>query len=159
LIFKIQKTIENKRIMESPSKTANHEVVYSSETDERVNLLHKYNCEVNNWDFKPLKRACYGYDVLCIISDRFLKEKKPIENLSEKIHEWWADNYLFWAENHPEARGYRAPWKPLGDKERTTYAHTPYSLLPKDEQVKDDIIASALIKFFGPNLKSCAIDA
>lgn len=117
--------------------------------DEWVRGIHRYNCEKNNWEYRPLRPGAFGYDNLAM-SIRAIEDASELgpEGLSALVHAGWARNYIAWRdvmavwnEEDLRSRGYFPPYTPLGDERRDRLAVTPYADLPEVEKAKDRLIA------------------
>jgi hypothetical protein len=91
-----------------------------------------------------------------------------IVGMCNMVHESWTENYVYWRDHQPweavdtsqcsvvGAAGaqpmvefkplppplYFKPYKPFGDEDRESCAHTPFDQLPAEQQRKDEIIAT-----------------
>lgn len=129
--------------------TADGEISYTPFT-EKVQLVHQKNCELNNWNFKPLSPGSYGYDnlVYCLAACQGLSN---LEEMASLIHDAWTVNYIYWRDNSPWEKNsfYRKPFSPLNDERRNMCASLAFSLLPEDEKKKDEILAKIILELNG----------
>lgn len=159
-------------------QTANGMYNYSQEfygvpLDTWVQNTHKYNCEANKWDYRPLKKGAFGYDNLAVSIGNALSKYEPDREYSDAIytslykvprmiylrhpskiywlchyiHEGWSMNYIYWRDNSPEKSTeykYYAPFNPINDERRNHCAVTEFVWLSKEEMDKDEIIAEFL---------------
>jgi hypothetical protein len=123
-------------------------IVYNKTIDEWVNILHKYNCSVNNWKYTPLKRGCFGYDNLVysiyMVHENNVNADTPLELIAEYIHDGWCKNYIYCEIISPVKLPYIKPAKPLGDERRNTCASQKYSELDNEEKEKDLVLARCI---------------
>ena len=150
--------------MSVASSTANQLYAYDLEIaghmlDFWVQLVHKEFSKASGWGCTPLKPGSFGYDnFACSIGHCFdqvfdsdQKDSVTVEMAADWVHKGWILNYVFWRDHQPYKKNklYTKPAKPLGDARRDMCASTPYKELPKDEQEKDELIASILLKNIG----------
>ena len=70
-------------------------------------------------------------------------------HIAEKIHISWSEHYQYWRDSTPWTRTdalYYKPYTPVGDEKRNQQALAAYADLPQEEQNKDLVIASFLIR-------------
>lgn len=138
-----------------PTTTANNCYNYSTKyygisLDDWVQNAHKHNCEVNKWNYTPLKKGSFGYDNLaCSIGyllsiDGLIKQNQFFDFYAHCIHEGWCINYKYWRDYSPflsKTHNYIAPYSPLNDSRRNECATTAYVNLSEEEREKDNVIA------------------
>ena len=128
------------------------DILLSRTVDEWVQVIHKYNCKQNNWNYNPLKKGSYGYDNLVyslIYAISAIKEDITDNELAVSIHQGWTDNYLYWRDNAPyETRSYQKPYKPLGDERRNYCASRAYEDLSQEEKDKDLFLTRTIIELY-----------
>lgn len=140
-----------------------NQLFFQNTLNDIIQEAHKFNCEKNKWDFKPLIPGAFGYDNLAIcLGNSFTKILQDLdtntnanynqninnnltlgEEIAELVHKSWIENYTYWRDNKPWETNntYRPPYSPIGDERRNKLAETPYSELPQEEKDKDLIIA------------------
>lgn len=145
--------------MNTATCTANGKYEYGSiwfgkTLDEWIQNCHRYNSEKNLWKYTELKPGSFGYDnlahSLCYAFQTIIDGEYGVNNLASAIHNGWSENYLFWRDHQPGSTNtlvkYYEPYNKLGDERRNMAATTRFQDLPKDEQVKDIVIASFLLE-------------
>lgn len=137
--------------IKAPTVTADGEIKYDA-YDTKVQTLHRGNCDAYNWEYTPLKPGAFGYDNLVRTIyevERFLKEKKDADVLevASVIHDAWTKNYVYWRDNIDNilSKGYRKPFKPIGDAQRNKCATTKFADLDEEERLKDIVLAKLLM--------------
>lgn len=137
-------------------KTANgkyrYDTIYHGRSlDQWVQGCHKYNCEINNWKYQPLRKGAFGYDNLTVsLVHLFEKlnnmgvEVNTLETLASEVHNGWCENYIYWRDNEIKAP-YRPPATKLGDERRNLCSVTSYIDLHDDEKGKDRIIVKYIL--------------
>ncbi len=129
-------------------------VYYGHSFEEWVDIIHKENCNMNNWKYTKLQHGSFGFDNI-VISLYYLFENANaselvndnIEHLAHLIHEGWIVNYTYWRDNSPwlQNEDYIRPYSPLGDQRRNDCASTKYADLPEEEKEKDRILVRTIL--------------
>ncbi len=132
-----------------------NKVYYNHSLEEWVEIIHKYNSSVNNWNYYKLAGGTFGFDNIVLSLYHLFENSKEnelneenIEHLSHLIHEGWIINYTYWRDNEPWLKNddYKKPYNPLGDERRNDCASTNYNDLSEEEKEKDRIIVKCLLQ-------------
>jgi len=127
-------------------------IYYERTLEEWVQGAHAYLSRESNWQYRPLQPYTFGFDnIACSLKYAFdaldVVQSLTLEEIAAHIHDGWAHNYVWWRDQKPWLRfsHFKAPFNPLGDARRDTYASLKYADLPPDEQEKDKHIARYII--------------
>lgn len=114
---------------------------------EWVDVLHRHNCEQRAWDYSPLARGAFGFEILAasvLALDAAPRNASELE-LAARVHQAWARVYLYWRDKAPAAP-YRLPHTALGDHARNEMAQSAFHELPAEEREKDIIVVRGFLQ-------------
>jgi len=134
------------------NKQYSFNTIYQGKTlADWIIITHREMSRLSGWKYMPLNPGTFGYDNQANSAALALtkyKEGMTRDELASIVHDGWTINYTYWRDNKPWKTDnlYKAPAKPLGDKNRDSCAVTSYENLPQEEKNKDLMIADILLQ-------------